>query len=29
MLTRERYVHRRTASGGERVWVASVLRVSR
>jgi predicted TPR repeat methyltransferase len=28
-LHRERYVHRRTASGGERVWEASVVRLSR
>ena len=28
-LTRERYVHRRTASGGERIWDAAVLRLSR
>lgn len=28
-LARERYVHRRTASGGERVWQAAVLRLQR
>jgi hypothetical protein len=28
-LTRERYVHRRTASGGERIWDAAVLRLER
>ena len=26
-LARERYVHRRTASGGERIWDAAVLRL--
>ena len=28
-LDRRRYVHRRTASGGERTWQAAVLRLSR
>jgi predicted TPR repeat methyltransferase len=27
-LARERYIHRRTASGGERIWEAAVVRLS-